>query len=71
MTPPFRGINASTKPGDYRVGPVDQPAGAWPKPWQLDPNPPDPGEMMAQLARAPDYPDDYLLHELDIDPPDE
>jgi len=26
---------------------------------------------MAQLARAPDYPDDYLLHELDIDPPDE
>jgi hypothetical protein len=55
----------------YRIGPVDQPAGRWPKPWQLDPDPPDPDELKAQLARAPDYPDDYLLHELDIDPPDE
>jgi hypothetical protein len=26
---------------------------------------------MTQLARAPDYPDDHLLHELGIDPPDE
>jgi hypothetical protein len=55
----------------YRVGPVDQPAGHWPKPWQLDPHPPDLQELMTQLARAPDYVDDWLLRELNMDPPDE
>jgi len=55
----------------YRTGPAHQPAGTWPEPWQLDPDPSDPDELMTQLARAPDYLDDYLLHELDIDPPDE
>jgi hypothetical protein len=34
------------------------------------PHPPDPDEL-AQLARAPDYLDDHLLHELHIDPPGE
>jgi hypothetical protein len=55
----------------YRVGPVDQPAGSWPKTWQLDPDAPDLQELMTELARAPDYPDDWLFHELNIDPPDE
>jgi hypothetical protein len=55
----------------YTVGPADQPVGAWPAPWQLDPNPPDLDDLMGHLARAPDYLDDYLLHELGIDPPDE
>jgi hypothetical protein len=55
----------------YNVGPADQPVGAWPAPWQLDPNPPDLDELMGHLARAPDYLDDSLLHELGIDPPDE
>lgn len=55
----------------YTVGPTDQPAGTWPAPWQLDPHPPDLDELMGHLARAPDYPDDHLLHELGIDPPDE
>ena len=55
----------------YTVGPADQPAGTWPAPWQLDPHPPDLHELMNQLARAPDYLDDHLLHELGINPPDE
>jgi hypothetical protein len=29
------------------------------------------GQLMHQLARAPDYLDDHLLHELGINPPDE
>ena len=55
----------------YHVGPADQPAGTWPAPWQLDPDPPDLHQLMHQLARAPDYLDDHLLHELGINPPDE
>jgi hypothetical protein len=55
----------------YRIGPADQPAGRWPKPWQLDPDPPDPDELMTQLAGVPEFLDDQLLHELDIDPPDQ
>ena len=55
----------------YTVGPADRQAGTWPAPWQLDPDPPDLDELMDQLARAPDYLDDHLLHELGIDPPDE
>jgi Domain of unknown function (DUF222) len=55
----------------YPVRPVDQPAGNWPKPWQLDPDPPDPAELLTQLAGVPDYLDDHLLHELAIDPPDQ
>ena len=54
----------------YQIGPAELPAGCWPAPWQLDPDPPDPDEL-AQLARTPDYLDDPVLHELDIDPPGE